>query len=166
MSIFPTIPTMAIGDVVAYREFMRPLLAPWIHQAWVAIVDPLQKVVVRDDITGAVTSVTIEPIWTGWSRVQPLRTALNVKKAVNSTTTRVIQFWVDFPVDQTIPDIRPGLEIVVMDGLNDPFLTEYEYLVTGSENSSMAWQRTIETVVNLEGRPNYDTSAWPQKPVV
>lgn len=162
---FPTVPNLPIGDVVAYREFMRGQLDPWIKQAWAAIVDPQQRVVVRNEVTGVIESITVEPLHVGWFRIQPLRTALNQKKAIDSTTTRTHQFWpLDFPADESLPDIKPGFEIIVMDGGNDPYLSLYKYVVTGSTNSSMAWNRTIETVVNLEARPDYDTSGWPQKP--
>jgi hypothetical protein len=162
---FPTFVSLPYADVDAYAEFMRPLITPWIKQAWIAIVNPLDRIVTEDPITGVVQSATVTPIYTGYSRIQPLRTALNQKRATDSTTTRTVQFWVEFPKDNVLPDIKPGFEIVVMDGKNDPSLTEYKYLVTGSQNSSMAWQRTIETTVNLESRPDYDTSGWPQPPV-
>lgn len=163
---FPTsVPNFAAGDVVALKEFMRPIVAPWLRQAWCAIVDPLQKNVVDDPVTGVITSVTVDPIWTGFMRVKALRTDVTVKKAVNSTTQRVVQFQpVDF-ADVFPIDVRAGLEIVVMDGLNDPWLEEYRYLVAGSLNSSEAWNRTINCFVNEESRPDYDTSGWPQKPV-
>lgn len=162
---FPTVPNLPIGDVVGYREFMRVQLEPWIKQAWAAIIDPQSRVVDRDPVTGVVNSVTVTPLHVGWFRVQPLRTALNQKKAIDSTTTRTHQFWpLDFPADESLPDIKPGFEIIVMDGGNDPYLELYKYVVTGSSNSSMAWNRTIETVVNLESRPDYDTTGWPPKP--
>lgn len=148
---------------------MKPLLEPWIKQAWGAILNPLTRVVVDNSVTGAITSVTVKPadlLYVGWLRVQPLRTALNQKRAIDSTTTRTHQFWpLDFPMGGTLPDIKPGFEVIVMDGGNDPHLEDYKYVVTGATNSSMAWNRTIETVVNLEARPDYNTTGWPQKPV-
>lgn len=164
MVAFPSFPTFDVSDVVAWREFMRPLVTPWIRQAWIAIIDPTTKTITEDEVTGAIEDVEIEPIWTGYSRVQPLRTDVTIKKAIDSTTQRTVQFWIDFPADGEIPDIKPGLEIVVVQGLNDPYLELYKYLVVGSLNSSMAWQRTINTIVNEESRPNYDTSGWGPNP--
>lgn len=159
---------MRVGDVNAYAEFMKPLLQPWLEQAWVAIVDPATRVTLKNEF-GAVIGVTVDAddlVWTGFARAQPLRTAIGLKRAIDSTTTRTTQFQlVDFPKDGDVPDIRAGFEIVVIDGHNDPQLTNYQYYVTGSENSSMAWQRTIETTVNQEARPKYDTTGWPEKPV-
>lgn len=167
MVAFPTIPNMRIGDVSAYAEFMKPILKPWMKQAWIAIVDPKTRKTETNQF-GAITSVTVDPadlVWVGYARAQPLRTAINLKRAIDTTTTRTTQFQlVDFPMDGTVPDIKAGYEVVVIDGHNDPLLTKYQFYVTGSENSSMAWQRTVETTVNQETRPEYDTSGWPQPP--
>lgn len=141
---------------------MRPFIEPWFkNQAWVHIIDPTSRVVNTNFETG-VTTVTLMPIWSGWARVKPLRTALNSKQPYNATTTRVVQFWIDFPLDEEEPDLRPGLEMVVEDGVNDPALERHQFVITGAINGQDAWQRTIETVVNLESRPNYDTSLWPK----
>lgn len=164
MVSFPSLITFDPWDAPAVAEFMRPFVEPWFKsQAWVHIIDPLERVIDSDIDTGA-TTVLVEPIWSGWARVQPLRTALNSKQPYNSTTTRVIQFWIDFPKDKVEPDLRAGLEIVVEDGVNDPSLELYQFVLTGAINSQAAWQRTIETVVNFESRPNYDMSNW-VKPV-
>lgn len=164
MVAFPTLTTVPYADVDGYAELLRPLVTPWVKQAWVAIIDPTKRTTTENAITGVISNVTVTPVFTGWARVQPLRTALNVKRAVDTTTSRTVQFWVGYTKDDTLPDIKPGFEVVVMDGGNDPQLEEYQYVVTGSQNSSAAWQRTIETIVNLESRPDYDTSGWPQKP--
>lgn len=164
MVAFPTLTTVPYADVDGYAELLRPLVTPWIQQAWVAIIDPTTRTETENPATGLITGVTATPVYTGWSRIQPLRTALNVKRAVDTTTSRTVQFWIGYTKDGTLPDIKPGFEVVVMDGGNDPKLTKYQYVVTGSQNSSAAWQRTIETTVNMESRPDYDTSGWTQKP--
>lgn len=162
MVAFPSIPKFEPADVDAWAEFMKPHVQPWFRQAWCAVIDPTQRTETDDPITGVTESVQIAPIYTGWFRVQPIRTNINVKKAIDSTTQRVVQFQtVDFPKDLMLPDLKPGLEIAVMWGKNDPYLELYKYVITGSLNSSMAWQRTIDTTVNLESRPNWDMSSWP-----
>ncbi len=160
-------PTIGGYDPRAYADFIRPLMRPWIeHQAWCSIYDPIAgRTVTEDPVTGAVTNVTITPAFTGWMRVQPMRTDLTIKRAIDNTTTRRVQFWpLDFPKDGLI-DIRPGFEIVVIQCQNDPQLTKYQYVVDGAMNSSLAWNRTITTSVNEESRPKYDLSLFPQPPV-
>ena len=93
MVSFPTVFTGAATDVEAVRDFMRPIVEPWIEQAWIAIVDPTAKTVTQNSVTGVTTDVSITPLWTGYARVQPLRTDITVKKAVDSTTQRTVQFW-------------------------------------------------------------------------
>jgi len=154
-------------DANALAEFMRPLVEPWFNNeksgAWIHIIDPEEKVINTDIETGTI-SVQVDPVWSGFSRVQPLRTALNLKNPTNDTITRVIQFWIEFPKDGTLPDLKPGFEIAVEFGLNDPALERHQYIIDGAINASDAWQRTIEAVVNLEARPNYDMSTWPKPP--
>ena len=157
------------GNLEPQLEALRPrleaMVTPWIQDAWIAIVDPTQKTTVEDAVTGVVSSVTITPLWTGYSRVKPQRSDILVKKAVDSTTQKDVQFWPnDWVGDRTLPALRPGLEIVVMSCPNDTELEQYKYLVTGSLTSSRGWNRLIDAVVNNESRPNYDTSGWPQPP--
>lgn len=164
MVSFPTLISFKPWDAPALAEFMRPFIEPWFKkQAWVHIIDPQTRVVNTDFDTG-ITTVELTPIWSGYARVQPLRTALNSKQPYNATTTRVVQFWIDFPKDNVEPDLRPGLEIAVEDGVNDPALERHQFVITGAINGQDAWQRTIETVVNFESRPNYNMALWPKPP--
>jgi hypothetical protein len=165
MVAFPSLVRIDPSNQEQVAEFIRPYVEPFFKgQAWVHILDPEDRNVDTDFTTG-ITTVEWEPVWSGFSRVKPLRTALNSKQTINSTNTRVVQFWVDFPKDGTVGDIRPGMQIAVEDGLNDPMLSNYQYVVTGAINGSDAWQRTIETVVDLEARPEYDFTNWPKRPV-
>lgn len=156
---FPKASSVPYGDYIAMGAFVKPLLEPWLRQAVVAIVDPATKQVVRNYETGE-TTVTITPIYIGYSRIQPLRTALNSQQLANLTTTRAIQFQLEYPQTNTLPDIKSGYEVVVVNAPADPYLSKYQFVVTGSVNSSMAWNRTVETTTNLEARPNYDTTGW------
>jgi hypothetical protein len=153
----------------AMREFMRPHIEAFTHpseegendKGWIHIIDPTQTVVTTNFDTGERT-VLVTPLWSGYARIQPIRNSVSTWRATNPTTTRIVQFWPDkFPVELEI-DLKPGLRIAVEEGGNDPWLTSYQYTVVGAINSTQAWQRTIDTQVDLENRPNYDTSTWPK----
>ncbi len=156
-------------DFKAVQEFMRPKVMPFINpddegnvKGWIHILDP--QLETRDmDVNAGTYVVTNTPIWSGNARIQPIRNTVQTWRASNPTTTRVVQFWVEFPPELEI-DLKPGLRIAVEIGGNNPWLTEYQYVVIGSMNSSHAWQTTIDTQTDLENRPNYDMSTWP-KPV-
>lgn len=168
MVSFPSLPKVEYADYAGYRAALAPLVKPWLRQAWIAIVDPLNRTETRDSVTGAVTSVSWTPEWTGWARMQPLRSPLALKRAIDSTETRTVQFQpVEYPSDESgtaLPHIRPGWQVVVMQCEADPHATEYQYYVMGAMNSSMAWNRTIDCQVNQEAFPDFDTSGWPQPP--
>lgn len=148
---------------------MTSLIQPWIKgHAWCAILDPSEDNTQYDQ-WGMPVQNSRAPIWTGWMRVQPLRTDITVKRAVDSTTQRTVQFWPEgMSVDGLIGtsgeriDAKPGLEIVVVQCDNNPDLTNYQYITIGGINSDLAWNKTIIAVTNQESRPVYDTTYWPQ----
>lgn len=135
-------------------NLVRPIIEDFTNQGEVFIVDRSKAFKDYDVDTGALVIVPWL-VYSGPARIQPLRTDLNSKIVANDTTIRAVQFWIDYPMDGEIPDVRPGFEVVVTDGGNDQYLQFYEYIVTGAMNSSMAWNRTIGTSVNLESRPDY-----------
>jgi hypothetical protein len=150
----------------AVRDYMRDKIMPFIKSpdpddiGWIHIIDPTQITSTLNVDTGVMT-VVATPIWSGYARIQPIRNSVSTWRATNPTTTRIVQFWVEFPEDQTI-DLKPGLRVAVELGGNDPWLTEYQYTIVGAINSSSAWQRTIDTQTDLENRPNYDMTNWPK----
>lgn len=144
------------GDGRAVADLVRPALEPFLDQGYALVTDPTKMFSKYDADTN--TGIVVPYIvFHGRTRIQPLRTALFSKTPPNDTTTRVIQFWFEWTKDDVQPLVEPGFQVAVIDGGNDPTLTNYQYTVTGSPNSSMAWQRTVETQTDLERRPNYIT---------
>lgn len=151
------------------REYMREQVMAFIQgdstdphddKAWIHVIDPSTITSTLNVDTGVMT-VSAYPVWSGYARIQPIRNSVTTWRATNPTSTRIVQFWVDFP-DRQVIDFKPGLRIAVERGGNDPWLTEYQYTVVGALNSTQAWQRTVDTQVDLENRPNYDMSTWPK----
>lgn len=155
------------SDYAAMAEYMRPRVEPFYKgKAWIHIIDPT-LITVQTNIKAGTRTVTGDPIWSGWSRIQPIRNTVSTWRATNPTTTRIVQFWVDFPKDIDIDLQKSGLRIAVerLDDEtdnNDPWLAQYQYVILGGINSTQAWQRTIDTQVDMENRPNYDMAAWPK----
>jgi hypothetical protein len=152
------------SDFEGVAAFMRPRVREFYKgKAWVHLIDPTTIVRGPMDIAAGTTSVSVTPVWSGWARVQPLRNTVSTWRASNPTTTRIVQFWVDDPETVTV-DFKPGLRFAVDPDFptNDPSHSQYLYVTLGGINSSQAWQRTVDTQVDLENRPNYDMSAWPK----
>lgn len=101
-------------------------------------------------------------VWSGLARVQPYRKDLNSPQVGNPTVVGTVRFQVDFTEDGPLPDIGTNFEVfVIPQALSgreypDPYISEYAHIVTSAMNSSMAWERTIETTVNTEAKPNYN----------
>lgn len=141
-------------DAGALAELMKPAINLWKNQGYCIIIDPTNSVSTTNIAVGT-KSVVQFPLGSGPTRIQQLKRPLTARNQTNDTTNRVIEFWLDFPKDRTIPDLKPGLEIVVTNGGNDPYSINYQYVISGATNSTIAWQRTVQTMTNMEARPNY-----------
>lgn len=141
-------------DAAGLAELMKPAINLWKNQGYCIIIDPSKTITITNIVAGTNTVLQF-PLGSGPTRIQQLKRPLTARNQTNDTTNRVIEFWLDFPKDKTIPDMRPGLEIVVTNGGNDPYSINYQYVVSGATNSTIAWQRTIQTTTNMEMRPNY-----------
>ena len=101
-------------------------------------------------------------VWSGMACVQPYRKDLSSPQVGNPTVVATVRFQVDFEEDGPLPDIETNFQVYVLpqelSGLDYPdvYISEYAHIVTSAMNSSLAWQRTIETTVNTESRPNYN----------
>lgn len=145
------VPSMNAG---ALAELMKPAINLWKNQGYCIIIDPSQSIVTANIVAGTKSTIQF-PLGSGPTRIQSLKRPLTARNQTNDTTTRVIQFWLDFPKDGTLPDLKAGLEIVVTNGGNDPYSSNYQYVITGATNSTIAWQRTVQALSNMETRPSY-----------
>jgi hypothetical protein len=98
-------------------------------------------------------------LWSGEARYQPYRKDIPIAQVTNPTTTGTARFQVDFTRDGVLPDIRTDYVVLIvpMAGVEypDPFITQYVHTVTSAMNSSLAWVRTIETIVDTKQRENF-----------
>lgn len=97
--------------------------------------------------------------WDGWARYQPYRKDIPIAQVTNPTTTATARFQVDFTKDGVIPDIKTNWIVLIVNepGVEypDPRITGYVHVVTSAMNSSLAWVRTIETIVDTRTRENF-----------
>ena len=141
-------------DAAALADSMKQAINLWKNQGFCIIIDPSKSITTSNIAAGTKSTIQF-PLGCGPTRIQSLKRPLNARNQTNDTTTRVIQFWLDFPKDQSLPDVKAGLEIIVTNGGNDPYSANYQYVVTGATNSTIAWQRTVQALSNMETRPNY-----------
>lgn len=148
-------PSTAMPSVAELAEIARPAIVPF-QAAKVYLIDPADNTR-EGSIDGGKSSyqVTVHPYWSGHARIQPIRLNLNNKQPTDDTHTRVYLFQCDYAKDGTFPDVRPGHEFIVANGGNQQLLTQYQYVVTGLGNSTMAFDNNVYTLVDLEQHPNY-----------
>lgn len=159
MVAFPSRGTLAYGDVAALAEVVRPVITAW-YSGIIYIFNPSDNEIIDDIDLGQDESVVVlHPYWHGPARIQPTRGVLGSKETTNDTTRRSVLVQTGYAKDGTMPDVRPGHQIIVSHGGNNQLLTQYQYVIGGMVNSSMAWNNSIFANVNLEAKPNYSIGA-------
>lgn len=95
--------------------------------------------------------------WHGMARYQPYRKDIPIAQVTAPTTTATARFQIDFVKDGAIPDIVTNYVVLIVDNGDypDPYVTQYVHVVTSAMNSSLAWIRTIETIVDTRTRENF-----------
>lgn len=138
-------------DINAISEEMRQAVRLW-ENAYIVILNPGPNgSLIR---TKSPTAI----LWHGYARVQPYRRENQIAQQTDPVTTQTVRFQVDFSKDGNIPDIKTDYCVWVLPeslsgvAIPDPFLSQYRYDVNASMNSSFAWIRTIEAVVNSQIR--------------
>jgi hypothetical protein len=136
---------------------MGKTLLNWMN-ATIQIIDPNTGDANWDPFTNTETGSEPTALWQGKVRIQSLRSS-------NATSTPEVAYSqigvrgmrVQMPIDAEIGFIRKGLQIVVIDGGNDPELEQLQFIIESAINSSYAWNRTIECKVDIKSVAN---STW------
>ncbi len=139
-------------DPVAISQEMRLALRPW-QSVQIVILNPGANNI---KFTSKDNSAFV---WHGWARYQPYRKDIPIAQVTAPTTTATARFQIDFDADGAIPDIKTNYVVLIVQpsGVTypDPFITQYVHVVTSAMNSSLAWVRTIETIVDTRTRENF-----------
>lgn len=143
-------------DVMAISLEMREAVSAW-FTVYVVVLDPGSNgKFIKDKNPAAL-------IWQGYARVQPYRREVFTATPTQPTTNQSVRFQIDFSKDGAIPDIRSEFQVAVLpvsmtgNELPDPYLPVYQHIVLSTNNSSLAWVRTLETQSNTQVRVNWTT---------
>jgi hypothetical protein len=141
-------------NFAAISSEMRSTMLPWFN-ASIQIVDPNVGSVEWNVVTNTKTSGTPTVLWSGYARVQHLRSDRTPDVGFSQTDIRGVR--IQLPLDVELGLIRKGLQVIVTDGGSDPVLEQLGFVIRSSINSSYAWGRTIECDVDLKSISN---STW------
>lgn len=150
-------PGFVVGfDADQVGKAMKNAMSEWSSSGYCIIIDPSKKIVSQNIMTGQAFALQI-PVGSGPMRMQQLRPPATGAVTAHEKSNGV-RFSMDYPRDQRIPEIRPGFEVVVTNGGNDPYANKFQYVVSSALNSSVAWQRVIQCVANSRSKPEYQWS--------
>lgn len=151
---------------------MAPLIAGWsrtniFSPAWVEALAPVPKSgmtadimiyyceapTTYDSVTGkyVYSRESVETIYEGKARVQPLRMARNVPNNAGDTLVQAVRFQIG---DMSVV-LRPEYRVRVVSAPLNPSLEKFEYIIQGLMNSSNPFELTFETQVDTEVQLDY-----------
>ena len=138
-------------DFAAIALEMRSTVARW-YNASVQIIDPNIEDQTWDPETNTYTGNPAVVLWSGSARIQPLREARTPDLVVTQGAIHGIR--VQVPYDASLPLIRKGLQVKVVDAGEDAVLASLQFVVRSAINSSYGWNRTIECDVDVKSVSN------------
>lgn len=148
MGLYGMLPGPGI-NIPAVAAQMRATEESWMN-GLIQIVDPNIGDGTFNPITNVISGGEPVVLWQGKARIQHMRAPQSIAGSFENSEIRNVRFKI--PLSADIPDdvpIREGLQIYVVDGGEDRILEQYHYVVKSGINSSLAWNRTIETSVDL-----------------
>ena len=116
--------------------------------ARIQIIDPNIEAGVYDRLTNTVTGHAPTVLWEGPARIQGMRWPNVATPRGESVSLRTIVFTIPHQIDIDVTLIREGFRVRVLDGGEAPEFTAGMYTITASVNSSYAWNRRIETMMD------------------
>lgn len=141
-------------DFAAAAAAMAATVRMWMNGS-IQIIDPNVGDGTWNEWTNTETGGEPTVIWSGPARIQHLKNDTVNDIGFSQTGTRGIR--VQVPLDVEAGFIRNGLQIIVTDGGNDYELEQLQFTITSAVNSSYAWLRTIEAMVDVKSIAN---STW------
>jgi hypothetical protein len=149
MAISPNTPI----DFAKIALQMRETVARW-YNAEIEIVDPDLGEQEWDPITNDYGTDSTVVLWSGRARIQPLKQSRGSTPNLNVMQGGIEAVRIQVPYDPSLPLIRKGLQIRVVDGAEDEVLSTVQFVVRSAINSSYGWNRTIECDADVKN-PEY-----------
>lgn len=139
--------TAAKIDIAAISAVMQPVVKEWFN-ATIQIVDPHIDSGTYDRITNTKARPARDVIWEGSARIQAVRwpNVATAKQEAVSARTVIFHIPLDEAIDPTL--IVEGFRIRVLDGGMSPQFEHGLFVITATTNTSYAWDRRIETIMD------------------
>lgn len=139
--------TKARVDIRGTSEIMQPVTEEWFN-ATIQIVDPHIEAGTFDRATNTKNRPTADIKWEGPARIQGMRWPNVATARQEAVSVRTVVFHIPISVEIDPELIREGWRIRVLDGGMSPEFEVGLYVITAGTNSSYAWDRRIETMMD------------------
>ena len=117
--------------------------------ATVVIYDPEVSEAEYDYDTGTWVGGTVDAVYTGKARVQPIRGTSSVNQNANDTTVQSVLISIPIGIGKNL-DLRPKHRARVTSAPLNPTVTKYVYVMQEVVDSSNPLERTFVFRVNQE----------------
>lgn len=134
-------------DIRAVSEAMQPVIEQWFN-AEIQIIDPHIDGGSFNRLTNTKTRVTPDVLWQGVARIQAVRWPNVATSRQEAVSTRTVVFQIPISEDINPAFIQEGYRVHVVDGGMNPEFESGLFVITTTVNSSYAWNRRIETMMD------------------
>lgn len=134
-------------DFDAISAVMAPVEEGWFNGT-ITIEDPDISGGTFDRLENETTGRTVTDLWTGKARIQAMRWPNVATTRQEAVSVRTVVFHLPLDTDLDPLLVREGLRVRVEDGGLSPHLEKGIYVITSSINSSYAWDRRIEAMMD------------------
>lgn len=134
-------------DIRAISEEMQLVVEDWFDST-IQIIDPQITQGTFDRVANTTTGRTPVVLWEGPARIQAMRWPNVATAKQEAVSIRTVVFHIPVSQDVDPEFIREGFRVNVVSGSMSPELEHGLFVITSTINSSYAWDRRIETMMD------------------
>lgn len=134
-------------DIRGISEIMQPVVEEWFN-ARIEIIDPHIESGTFDRKTNTKNRPAPDVKWAGPARIQAMRWPNVATARQEAVSVRTIVFHIPMSEDIDPQLVREGWRVRVTDGGMTPEFEVGLFVITTGINSSFAWDRRIETMMD------------------
>lgn len=134
-------------NIRAVSEIMQPVVEEWFN-ATIQIRDPHISDGTFDRATNTKSRPTPTVMWEGPARIQAVRWPNVATARQEAVSLRTVVFHIPLDEDLDPALIVEGYRVHVLDGGMSPEFEHGLFVITATTNTSYAWDRRIETVMD------------------
>ena len=134
-------------DIDAIGERMEPVVEEFFNGN-ITIYNPNIQDGAFDVWKNTVAGRSHTELWTGSARIQPVRWPVMVTGKAEQSAYKAVRFQIPLDADIDTTVVREGMRIQVNNGGRFKDIENMLFVVTAATNSSFAFNRTIDAVVD------------------